>query len=708
MRGRSAQVVGLVAALFSLLTLVAVPSACGAAAPERRSLTNSLGMTMVRIEPGSFTMGSVAGGDFDERPAHRVTLSKSFYLATTEVTNAQYEQFDAGHKQLRGKLGFSKADDEAVVFVSWTEATAFCRWLGQQEGTTYRLPTEAEWEYACRAGTTGAYWTGAELPKAFQKNVRNSWYPAPIRSSASAVVALAVAKTPPNPWGLYDMHGNVEEWCADWYGPYPAGPRTDPVGRVTGRFRVTRGGSHSTLLTFLRSANRSGMLPDDKTWLVGFRVALGPTPTSRPLPAVPACRCQQDVTQEIPVDPRTGPDPSQPYFKGPRRYVKIPAGSEGPLFSKHNHDPAIVECPNGDLLAIWYTCRTEPGRELGIAASRLRRGAEQWEPASPFWDVPDRNDHAPALWADGKGTLYHFNGLSAAGTWGSLATILRTSTDSGATWSTARLINPEHGLRHMPVESVFQTREGWIVLPCDAVPGGSGGTAIHISKDGGRTWHDPASDTSVPDFKAGGHGGSIAGIHAGVVQLSDGRLMAFGRGNNIDGHMPMSISPDMGRTWTYSASPFPPIGGNQRLVLMRLREGPLLLVSFTHDFFKYRLVPALAPAMYVTDAAGQRRRIFGMFAALSFDDGKTWSCRKPVTPGGPPRKLTGVTLTGDVTFDATHAEPRGYLSGCQTPDGIIHIISSGLHYAFNVTWVKTPIAAGEFGAILGVESRARF
>jgi hypothetical protein len=326
---------------------------------------------------------------------------------------------------------------------------------------------------------------------------------------------------------------------------------------------------------------------------------------------------------------------------------------------------------------------------LGIAASRLRYGAEQWDPASPFWDAPDRNDHASALWADGEGAIYHFNGLSAAGTWGSLATILRVSLDSGATWSAARLINPEHGIRNMPVESVFRTREGWIVLPCDAVPGGGGGTAVHISQDGGKSWRDPAADKSPPEFTAGGRGGVIAGIHGGVTQLGDGRLLAFGRGNNIDDRMPMSVSSNMGRSWTYSASPFPPIGGNQRLVLMRLREGPLLFVSFTHDFFKYRSDVGKAPPFYSADSSGRKRRIYGMFAAISLDDGRTWPIKKPVTPGGPARELTNVTLTGSFVLDETRAEPRGYLSACQTPDGVIHVISSGLHYAFNLAWLQS-------------------
>jgi formylglycine-generating enzyme required for sulfatase activity len=186
-------------------------------------------MKLILVKPGSFLMGS-ADGDWDERPAHAVTLSQPFLIGATEVTNAQYEQFDPQHRPLRGKLGFSKDDEETVVFVSWEQAAAFCRWLSEKEGKPYRLPTEAEWEYACRAGTTDRYHTGETLPAPFQKNVGMSWFPG--RSSEKDGVPLHVAKTPANPWGLHDMHGNVEEWCLDWYGPYVADAQTDPVGRA--------------------------------------------------------------------------------------------------------------------------------------------------------------------------------------------------------------------------------------------------------------------------------------------------------------------------------------------------------------------------------------------------------------------------------------------------------------------------------------------
>jgi formylglycine-generating enzyme required for sulfatase activity len=653
------------------------PWCAAAEMPTEKTFTNSLGMSMVRIEPGSFQMGSREGGDFDERPVHRVIVGRPFYLGAAEVTNAQYEKFDPEHRRLRGKLGWSKEDDEAVVFISWHDADRFCRWLAEKERRPYRLPTEAEWEYACRAGTTTAYSSGDRLSdKAFQKSVGTSWFPDPARRAKDVAVSLAVGRTPPNPWGLWDMHGNVEEWCLDWYGEYAPCDQTDPVGPVDGDFRVTRGGSHSTGLEYLRSANRSGTLPDDRSWLIGFRVAMAPMPATKPLAAPPPPLCRQNVSQDVPADLVQGPDPAKPFFRGPRQYVKIPAGSNGPLFSRHNHDPGIAACPNGDVLAIWYTCLTEPGRELAIAASRLRYGAEEWEPASPFWDAPDRNDHAPALWSDGRGTLYHFNGLSAAATWGSLATVLRTSTDSGATWSRARLIMPEHGLRHMPVTTVFRTHDGAIVVPCDAVTGGNGGTAVLISRDGGKTWTDPGAGKPAPDFREGSRGAWIAGIHGGIVELKDGRLMAFGRGDSIGGHMPKSVSSDSGATWTYSASPFPPISSGQRLVLLRLTQGPIFFASFARD-------------MPIRDAAGRERKVSGLFAALSLDEGETWPLRRLVSDDGPGREIDGGGNTGRFSLSATTAEPRGYLGVCQAANGVIHLITSKNHYAFNLAWLKT-------------------
>ena len=657
---------------FSNFSPAATPSDDGL--PTGKTFSNSLDMDLVRVEPGSFQMGSPSGGDFDERPFNTVTITRPFYMGRTEVTNAQYEKFDPAHRTYRGKLGFSKDNDEAAVFVTWHDAVRFCQWLSKTEGRTYRLPTEAEWEYAARAGTKTAFSCGDKLPKEFHKNQQTEWRPLPVK--------IHVAKTPPNPWGLFDMHGNVEEWCSDWYGSYDANGAADPVGPADGDFKVTRGGSHSTPVAFLRSANRMGTLPEDSHFMIGFRVVLAEPPQTEPSPTATQTKkplWAENVKQER-HDFADKPDPSRPFFSGPRQYVFIPPNSNGPLFSEHNHQPAITDCPNGDLLAIWYTCNDEPGRELGVVAARLRQGSNRWEPAAPFWDAPDRNDHGNALWWDGGRTIYHFNGLSTDATWAKLALVMRTSTDNGATWSKARLIEPEHGLHNQVIANVFGTKDGQIVFTCDAVPGGQGGSAIHVSPDGGTTWTDPGGGRPQPQFLPGKTGAWIAGIHAGCTQLADGRLMALGRGDNIDGQMPMSLSPDMGKTWKYQASGLDPIGGGQRLVLRRLIEGPLLLVSFDKEF-KLR------------DDAGRERELSGMFAALSFDEGKTWPVCRLITDDGPERTVDGGGNTGLFKLGPDTSEPRGYLAATQTPDGLVHLISSKQHYVFNLAWIKTAMSS---------------
>ena len=634
--------------------------------------TNSLGMKMQSIPAGTFIMGSTRvnlphslrmgnshhrDGDFDERPHHRVTISKSFHMATTEVTNAQFEAFAPSHRNLRGKFGFAVKDDEAVVFVSWHEAVAFTRWLSKKEGRNYRLPTEAEWEYVCRAGTDGPFFTGITLPDSFQKNVgpdRDRIMP-----SAKDVGSLETGKTPVNPWGMHDMHGNVEEWCHDWYGPYELADLVDPLGRVDGNFRVTRGGSHSTELFYLRSANRSGTLPDEKNWLIGFRIVAGTLPQSEPLPVPGPELYQRHVSQQVPADITDGPDSKLPYFRGPRRFVHVPSDSYGPRFSVHNHVPAIVACPNGDLLAVWYSCINEVGRELCQLISRLRKGADEWEPASPFWDAPDRNDHAPGLWFDGNKTIYHFSSLSFGPGADMVTTVMRTSTDNGVTWSKARRIVPEYCLRNSPVGTAFRSHNGTIVLPMD-VPWTD--TCLWLSDDEGQSWRDA--------------GGTIRGLHAGVVELSDGRWMALSREHTVNGQMPVSISVDRGRTWTMHASPFPPITSGQRLALFRLREGPIFFASYAHE-------------IQITDVSEKQRPVRGLFAALSGDEGKTWDIRRLISDDGPGKYLTGGAWTLRFLMSHSTAEPRGYLSICQTPNGLIHLISSAQHYTFNLAWLQS-------------------
>jgi len=644
--------------------LLVAPWAAAGQFPTAEQYANSIGMRFVRIEPGSFRMGQLGsipsellpvfrgrgkfdlltGGDFDEKPVHTVKVTSPFYMAVFQVTNLQYELFDPDYRKLRAKQGLSKKDNEAVVNVNWYDATAFCRWLSDIEGLPYRLGTEAEWEYACRAGTSDNFYVGETLPEGFKKH--------------SGEKSLAVGETPPNAWGLYDMHGNVEEWCYDWYGPYKAEVQSDPVGYVRGDFKVLRGGSHNTEDYYLRCANRMGQLAECKNQFMGFRVVLGRFPQSKPFAMPQPPLNQRDVFRRDPAKVAAGPDRDKPYFRGPYKYVKIPTDSVGPLFAAHNHDPAIVECPNGDLLACWYTCVDEGARELAQAASRLEWGQVQWQAASPFWDAPDRNDHAPALWYDGKGTIYHFTGVSAAGGRGLMAGVMRYSADSGATWSQPRAFLPEFAHGHQFGEPVFRMNDGTIVLTTD------GTDTLWMSRDQMLTWFNP--------------GGDITGIHAGVTQLTDGSIFALSRSNGDYEKMPISISTDAGKTFVYKPSEFQPIGGGQRLVLLRLRQGPLFFASFAN----------LGDGMEITDSSGGRRKIRGLFAALSEDDGKTWPYKRLVSDDGPGRTIE-CTDGGAITLSARSAEYRGYVSVCQSLDGLIHLISSRNHYAFNLKWVKT-------------------
>ncbi|MHC4754229.1 MAG: SUMF1/EgtB/PvdO family nonheme iron enzyme [Planctomycetota bacterium] len=651
-----------------LLFLVSAAQLPGAEIPAAKSFTNSMGMKFVRIEPGEFKMGQLNSplpaevlqgksflwdGDYDEKPVHRVRITKPFYMGVVEVTNYQYELFDPKRKAERGRFnGLSKDDDEAVINVNWYDAQAFCKWLSQQEGLTYRLPTEAEWEYACRAGTETNYYCGNLLPEEYHKN---AW-----RTKGPVPVSLHVGKTPANPWGLYDMHGNVEEWCSDWYGPYTEKTKKDPVGYDRGVFKVLRGGSHGTGIFYLRSANRLGAVPENRNWMFGFRVVLAELPSTKPLPVKTPLN-QLGVVQRDPALVSQGPDPEKPYFKGPRKYTIIPHDAAGPVFASHNHAPGLTECPNGDMLTAWFSTVTEGGREMTIAASRLVRGADQWQQASAFWDAPDRNDTTCSLWNDGKGRIYHFNGVSnsAASTY---ILCIRSSDDSGATWTGPRIAMPEHKIGQVTANTCLRLPDGTIVMPNDDQQGAS---RVWLSSDETLTWQ--------------WLGGNIKGIHPAVAALNDGRLIVFGRGDGIDGMMPMSISNDRGKTYTYKASEFPPIGGTQRCVLLKLKQGPLFFASFA----------GRGTYTTITDATGNERQVRGLFAAVSLDDGQTWVNKRLITDDGP-GKAVECTGGGLFTLSPYSAEYRGYMQGCQSADGLVHLITSRNHYAFNLKWLLTP------------------
>ena len=279
--------------------------------PTPSDLTNGIGMKLKLIKPGKFLMGSPKdeeGRSGDEGPQHEVEITKAFYMGVCPVTKGQFAAFvqDDGYQtdaEKDGKggyglrlataeweqkpeytwrhPGFRQGDDHPVVEVSWNDATAFCAWLSKKEGKTYELPTEAEWEYACRAGTKTRFWCGdADASLRGNANIADASLKAKSPSFGTVAWDDGYAFTSPvgsfkaNPWGLYDMGGNVWQWCADGFGPYEGGFFKDPKDKESANGHVARGGTWGNLPSGCRSASRNSFDPARRDATRGFRVVL--------------------------------------------------------------------------------------------------------------------------------------------------------------------------------------------------------------------------------------------------------------------------------------------------------------------------------------------------------------------------------------------------------------------------------------------------
>jgi sulfatase modifying factor 1 len=226
----------------------------------------------VSIPSGTFTMGSPdseALRGTDEGPQRLVTIT-GFKMSKYEVTFAQFDAFcDATGREKPDDNGWGRGN-RPVINVNWGDAVAFAQWLGPG----FRLPTEAEWEYACRAGTTTPFNTGSCLSSS-QANFHNNFqYSSCPTSFAFQGKTISVGSYEPNAWGLYDMHGNVYEWCSDWYGPYLGSIQADPSGPTSGSRRIARGGCWDFLGSYCRSADRSDVEPSNRNTFIGFRLVV--------------------------------------------------------------------------------------------------------------------------------------------------------------------------------------------------------------------------------------------------------------------------------------------------------------------------------------------------------------------------------------------------------------------------------------------------
>ena len=243
---------------IALLALAALPS-------RNRHTIEDIVLNWVEIKPGSFCMS-------DGNRAVAVTLTSPFKLGQSQITQRQWASV-MGTEPWVNRSNVQIGDKNAASYIDWDEAEAFCQRLTDHHhnngklpaGESYRLPTEAEWEYACRAGTTTEYSFGDDKSKL----VEYAWFKG---NTGSEQYAHKVGLKKPNPWGLYDMHGNVWEWCSDWYDEKLSGG-TDPVGPDGGSFRVLRGGSWGYFPGSCRSASRSRGGPSVRNYGLGFRVA---------------------------------------------------------------------------------------------------------------------------------------------------------------------------------------------------------------------------------------------------------------------------------------------------------------------------------------------------------------------------------------------------------------------------------------------------
>ncbi len=683
-----------------ILSQPADKAAC-AQSTQKAEFTNSIGIKMLRIEPGTFIMGAdstplpddlvaingqsrprLKNGDYDETPTHKVTITRPFYMSETEVTLEQYRNFRPDFPGFKARLDHHPY----VSAVSWYDTIAFCKWLSSKQNAQYRLPTEAEWEYACRAGTQTPFSCGFNPPE---------------HETA-------------NPWGLKNMHTGPLEWCLDWYGHYPEDPQTDPVGPEFGWMKVVRGGgldvldastmsfyfgrdydawAHGLSPFYKRSANRASVapsfappspeyqakqtrcinppLPPGRQYTspyrakgmvggwhsIGFRVVQAPMPQTKPTRFQPPF-FQQCVKQK-PVDIKKGPDPKKPYYRTRPILLRlteekmVSAGWKiglPPGLGTNQHNGALLALPNGDLLAVYYNGFIESDPDLSILVVRLRHGSSRWDIPSVWPDFLDTNDASPFIWND-AGTIWL--GWGCAHLTGGYPFQWTTSTDNGATWGPIQFpvfeSRPGGYGRRQPINAAFRGPDGTIYVAFD----GWGSTCgLWAGKNNGKTWFDT--------------GGRTFGLHSTFVVLDDNSILAYAtRNRTIDGYAPKNVSTDWGRTWSVTRSPVPGQGGGQYPAMLKLQSGRLFYASN----FNWSRDPN------VTGFEGP-----GAYAGLSDDNGKTWQIRK---------------LHADQLLDED-AKPVlvrtvGYVGVAQTANGLIHLVTSHnnpeLHIEMNEAWI---------------------
>lgn len=588
--------------------------------------TNKYDIKMLKVPAGTFYMG---GGDIEFRPdalpIHKVTISSDFYISEEPIKYSLFEKF---YTEKYGRKPDVQEYKGYVIGVSWYEADEFCQWLSEKEGVLYRLPTEAEWEYCAR-------------------NSRE----------------IGIDR-------MCDL--SMREWCFDWYDVYSEEEEIDPAGPDSGHFKVVRGGfldnptryNTYSLDLWMRCSlppnyrhYRDDIHNDFGRHNIGFRIVQGKAPKTNKKNSVPLISLnikQNRPTSKIRDD--------IPYFR--KRYLfpvppdnssskEIIAMGLNPLLRHHNHSPGFDVAPNGDLMVSIYSSYHEYDAEVGLMGARLRYGAEEWDMPDIFINAVGVNDHAPLIYTDDDGTIYHFWG------WPELDYAFPFqyiySKDNGATWSEIqfpKFVNKAERVVRQPINTVIHAKDGYYYVACDASIGAA--SVLWRSKDLIH-WENPK--------------GRTAGRHSTVVELKDGRLLAMGgKNSDIDGYMPKSISSDRGDSWEISKTTFPACSSGQRPCIIRLQSGRLLMCG------DYQTKEGARPK----DAKDHE---WGSYVAYSEDEGETWKIKK----------LWGTQNRKNTPWQFGGAHTIGYSVCRQSQDGLIHIITSNnhpcLHLCFNEAWL---------------------
>lgn len=567
---------------------------------ERIALPSGAELDLVWIPAGIFMMGQTPGEQDaypnKETPQHAVTLTRGFWMGRHEVTKRQWTA-------LMGTTPWASRDyvtddpSTPAVCLTWDDAQAFTTKLSAVTGRTFRLPTEAEWEWACRANTTTRFYWGDD--PTYSAIYQHAWWRGNCLA-AGAPGARSVGLMPPNPWGLYDMSGNVSEWCQDWHDFFPEGPAVDPVGPPTAEHRVIRGGSWATIGGHCRSSRRNHDVPSASLSDTGFRVV-----------------CLDGPPKDAPRPPET--------------VDVFVSGTEG---INTFRIPSLLVAPDGSLLA-FCEARKQSMTDASPTDMVLRRsldGGRTWLPLQFLVEgegadalmnpcpVVDRSDHSILLFlmnANKKGPERNLH-------------LLMRSLDNGVTWSPPIDAGPlitNYDDSFVPGPGVgIQLENGRLVIP-----GYTGRITQEIdeefysrvlfSDDHGATWTlgppaGPMSDESQ------------------AVELSDGALMLNMRNNMGMSCRAVAVSPNGGEAWhevrwDRTLNECPCQASIVRYSLARTDDRDrLLFANPDNKGEKFNVV--------------ERTK---MTVRMSYDEGRTWPVRKLIHAG--PSSYSGLVRLPD-------------------------------------------------------------